>query len=302
MLLDEIIGMATDGEQSVSGLLRKCLVLAYQLKNDRLKAWANAELNGYASKAELPDYRVISAIAYGIFVGPGWSRMQQPIPSALLKPEHRDWATTVHIAQPVQALQHLLDSPGETVFFPWSQNIVGLYQHELLDGWALFSASQHVPKSAFSGIVDTVRTRVLNMALEVGAEVGKRDEDLQHITPAAAAKVEQSVTTNIYGGNVYISGGTSSMNATTIQQHQENIVAGDWEHLSSVLRHSGVSDSELNELSTAMAEDGKTFGSKVEGWIARTAPKILSGSLKIGAQIGQTLLTEYLKQYYGLKQ
>ncbi len=40
MLLDEIIELATDPKQkSVSTLLRKCLVLGTQLKNERLKSW-----------------------------------------------------------------------------------------------------------------------------------------------------------------------------------------------------------------------------------------------------------------------
>ena len=38
-LLDEIVDYAVDNKQPVSVLLRKCLVLAYQLKNDKLKNW-----------------------------------------------------------------------------------------------------------------------------------------------------------------------------------------------------------------------------------------------------------------------
>jgi hypothetical protein len=47
MLLDEIIDLAVDSKQPVTALLRKCIVLAHQLKNERLRKWANEELNGY---------------------------------------------------------------------------------------------------------------------------------------------------------------------------------------------------------------------------------------------------------------
>ena len=67
------------------------------------------------------------------------------------------------------------------------------------------------------------------------------------------------------------------MNATTIQQQQQNIVAGDWEHLAKVLRSSGISEPELDELSTAVKADGVTLGTRVKGWIGKTAPKVLSG-------------------------
>ena len=42
------------------------------------------------------------------------------------------------------------------------------------------------------------------------------------------------------------------------------------------------------------------MGSMVTGWIMKTAPKVLSGGVKVGAAVGQTLLTEFLKQYFGL--
>ena len=47
-LLDEIIDLAIDQSADVAGFLRKCLVLAYQLKNDSLKSWIGSELEGYA--------------------------------------------------------------------------------------------------------------------------------------------------------------------------------------------------------------------------------------------------------------
>jgi hypothetical protein len=57
VLLDEIIALATDMKQPLTLILRKCLILGYQLRNDRLKAWANQELNGYNSPEDLPKYR-----------------------------------------------------------------------------------------------------------------------------------------------------------------------------------------------------------------------------------------------------
>jgi len=97
-----------------------------------------------------------------------------------------------------------------------------------------------------------------------------------------------------------MSTGQSNMTASTFQQEQWNIVAGDWEHLSQVLRSAGVSEPELDELSLAVKHDEKKFGPKVKEWIAKVGPKVLSSGVKIGATVGQTLLLGYLKQYYGL--
>ena len=65
MILDDIIALATDDTASLAVVLRKCLVLAHVLKNDRLKSWAQSELNGYEPDAELPDYRKSAAGAKG---------------------------------------------------------------------------------------------------------------------------------------------------------------------------------------------------------------------------------------------
>jgi hypothetical protein len=182
MLLDDIINLAVDNKQSVSTLLRKCLVLAHQLKNERLKEWANEELNGYSSVEKLPEYRTLAAGATETFVGPGWARFRQGIPSGALEKEHRKWAERAYLAQSVGTLEEMLKSRG-SIFFPWNDNLVHRYRDELMSGWQLWSVHQELPKSAIAGIVDTVRARVLNMALEIQSGVGDRDEDLKEITP-----------------------------------------------------------------------------------------------------------------------
>jgi hypothetical protein len=69
MLLDDIIDLATDDKQSIAVLLRKCIILASQLKNEQLKSWANKELNGYDPDDNLPPYRTLKTLAKGNFYG-----------------------------------------------------------------------------------------------------------------------------------------------------------------------------------------------------------------------------------------
>ncbi len=40
-LLDDIINLAIEGKQPLPDILRKCLLLGYELKNERLKQWAD---------------------------------------------------------------------------------------------------------------------------------------------------------------------------------------------------------------------------------------------------------------------
>jgi hypothetical protein len=46
-LLDEIIDAAADEKVPIGTLLRKCLVLQQQVKNEKFRAWLDRELDGY---------------------------------------------------------------------------------------------------------------------------------------------------------------------------------------------------------------------------------------------------------------
>jgi hypothetical protein len=199
MLLDDIIALATDNQQPLSVLLRKCLILAHELHNDLLKDWVKSELDGYPPEKELPDYRILPTVgAVGVFTGQAWLQVQKSIPSNVLKPEHRGWAEKVKVSQSIKSLEHLLESEKDTVSFPWDANLVLAYQDKLFSQWILSSAYQSVPKSAIAGIVDAIRNRTLDMALELKSKIGDTDEALKKAMPQEE-KVDQTIINHIYG-------------------------------------------------------------------------------------------------------
>jgi hypothetical protein len=126
-LLDEIIDLAASDNGSVATLLRKCLVLAHALNNDRLKAWAEKELNGYDRDDSVPEYRKTATGAKGHFVGPFGSEIRnQPIPPAVLEEKHRAFAESVVLFQPIASYE---DVDGGSVFLiEWPANLTLLYQ------------------------------------------------------------------------------------------------------------------------------------------------------------------------------
>jgi hypothetical protein len=106
-LMEEITTLASSESASVSTLLRKCLVLAHTLRNDRLKTWAESELNGYQEEGDaVPGYRKTVAQAKGFFIGPAGAYIKdQPIPAEALKEEHRHWAEEARLTQPIAAYE-----------------------------------------------------------------------------------------------------------------------------------------------------------------------------------------------------
>jgi AbiTii len=297
MLLDKIIELATDNQQPLTVLLRQCIVLAYELKNEQLKIWANAELNGYSDRDKVPEYRIVSTGVTGLFVGPGWARYEQGIPSVALEEKHRKWAEIVEIAESVGALEHMLTSGkgSSQIQFGWNSNLVLFYRERLNPGWQLFSAHQDVPKSAVAGLLDTIRTRVLNLALELKNEIGESDADLKKVkgNSAEAEKVGHIVQAQIFGGTVYIATGQQNVSV-------QNIEVGNWADLKKALNESGIDEKDVAELSQALQKDGKTLGTGVKAWISRNAEKVIDHGLQVGTSVGTAILTQYIKSHLGL--
>lgn len=296
MLLDKIIELATDNQQPLTVLLRQCVVLAYELKNERLKDWANHELNGYFDSQEIPQYRIVVAPAIGTFsAGYYFPEVKRAIPSMGMDEEHRWAAEFVRLIEPVSTYEEVVKAKGDALEFQWDSNLMLFYQSRFIPRHVLVHAAQEIPKTAVIGILDTIRNRVLNLALELKNEVGESDADLKQVKQdsAEAEKVNGIVLTQIFGGTVYIAAGQQNVSI-------QNIQVGNWEDLKKALLSVGIGECDIGELSDAVQQDNKTFGTKVKGWISRNATKVFDHGLRVGTSVGTTILTEYIKRHFGI--
>jgi hypothetical protein len=296
-LLDEIISLALDDQASLASILRKCLVLASELKNEQLRNWANQELDGYKGATEVPAYRRYGANAYGHFVGYAWSQHPRHlIPSGVLPKELRHWAESVDVQQSVGSLDDLRKSAkGAVITFPWPPNMVALYQDKLVVGMMCHNAWQELPTSALVEILETVRNTTLRMALDIRDKLPATQADnLSSLEPEVKQTVNQVIIKKLENfGNVAL--GDLSLDKQTI------IVAGDRKTLDTALTKSGMNQTDLAELTAAIQIDGNKAGSTVAKWIGDKAEKMLINGSKMGASIAQQVLTEMLMQHYGLR-
>jgi hypothetical protein len=297
MLLDKIIELATDDKQPLPVLLRQCIVLAHELKNVGLREWANRELKGYPDSSNVPEYRTVRAGATGTFnAGYTFPTIRRPIPAAVLDEGHRWAAETVHLAEPVTAYETALKSGSKSqrLVYEWNANLVGYYQDKLIDGHVLVDAWQEVSFGTIAGVLDTIRTRVLNMALDIKSEIGESDTALKSVAPNSreAEVVDRIVINQIFGGTVF-QGDQQSINI-------QNISVASWDELKKALISFGIGESDLDELALHTQEDGKTLGTGVKGWISRSAPKVMERGLQVGTSVGTTILTELIKRHFGL--
>lgn len=301
-LVDDIIELAVDDTARLPVILRKCLVVATKLKNDRLKNWVLGELNGFDDKKALPQYRIMQISAKGLFLGGFGSEIRnQPLPAGILDEKHRWWATTAYHMQGIASYEQLIKHPSKgDIQVEWPADLVARYQGNFMQHMALNRAWQDIPLSSLIDLVDTVRNRLLQFALELQDEIGDAETPLEKIAPE---EVEKAVTTIIYGGNNVIAGSI----AGGVQQAGElNVIQGDFISLTRVLETIGVQADEIGTLEAAIAEDKldgdeKGIGARTSGWLSEALTSVGKGSAQVAGDVAKATLNKAVMMYFGLE-
>ncbi|MEO7021933.1 MAG: hypothetical protein ABI234_17400, partial [Ktedonobacteraceae bacterium] len=175
-LLHRINEGATNSQTSLGEVLRLCLRLGRLLDNEKLSDWAKAESGGYRSTDILPDYRIFDTEVRATFLGPFGSRMSNiSIPQAIVEEEHQETLFKVSMMQPVGELERLVSGNSDTTSLtvPWSGNTIMYYQRkEIYGDYVLASAGKVLTIATIAGVLEVIRSRVLEFVLVIEVELG----------------------------------------------------------------------------------------------------------------------------------
>jgi AbiTii len=161
---------------------------------------------------------------------------------------------------------------------------------EITSAWGEASSNQ------LKHILETVRTRVLRFALDLGKEYPDAGA-VKSTTPKQAERVNQIFHNNIDGpANVV---GTATHSNVVL-----NVMQGDLSSLQQTLREHGVSSADIKELKDALdaepAPPTTGFGPRVAEWIGNMMKKAAEGTWKIATGAGGELLGKAIAKYYGM--
>jgi hypothetical protein len=299
-LVSEIIQFATDDKESVSVLLRKCLVLSYELNNEHLKNWSGKELDGYDRADELPPYRVVHVISKGTFLGGGGNILNdQPLNHLVMDEEHRHFCTEARLNAPIASYELGIDDVKDNPIIEWPPAITTRYQTKFVKGgWALNRAWQLIPSSAIVGLVATVRNRILRFTLELRTELGVVGDNIERLPREV---VDRNVINIIYGGNTVIAKSISELS----QINNVTVIHNDIKSLQSAMSELGLRKADIDELKLAIEQDARgtgaaTFGERTKAWLKNLPAQAATGGLKMSVEIAKTLATKFLLQYFGI--
>lgn len=200
-LLREIQSAAIDSSIPLASLLRKCKVLAARLGNEAFRVWIDKELNGYELTNDLPSYRVVRVTSKGHFSGRFQSALRNAdIPMTCMPEGLRETLSHTYFMSPIAALEALVtgDANGN-LCEAWNPDIVAHYGDNIYHDMNCLQAWKVIPPGAVVAALDTVRTRILNFALEIEAEAPEAGEAPLNSNPVPQDRVLQIFNTNISG-------------------------------------------------------------------------------------------------------
>lgn len=290
-MLNDVIQGAS-GDTAVAMLLRQVKILSARTEAGALAAWVSHELDGYSGETELPEYRgPFWVLPLGHFVGGFGSEARNvQIPPSTFPEEGRDGPLfRASFSEPIAELEEW--TRREYTTFSWSPDAVRLYNHMTSTGevarvvqpdMVLVEVHYTVPSSTFLGVLDAVRNKVLDLALElerVAPLAGQPDAPLNQLAPAAA------VIENHFHGASNVAIGSPGVSQVVLNVPS----AGDVDALIRYLGGAGVAPAQLQELVDAVAADeaeddsngqpGETRWRRTRSWFARAATDTGTGAL-----------------------
>ncbi|OWK18278.1 hypothetical protein AJ88_03515 [Mesorhizobium amorphae CCBAU 01583] len=184
-----------------------------------------------------------------------------------------------------------------------ASNLILLLQGKVYEDWACVSVSGEVSPIAMKEIKQAVRSRVLELTLELEKRVPLAGE--VSLTKAIPQGPESgAAVTQIFNQTVY--GNVTHVTAMNGAQVTLSITAGDIGSMTNALVKAGLPQEEAEEFSEIVAAEppkslDKPLGNKALAWIKKNGSKAASGAWKIGSNVLTDVLTEAAMKFAGLK-
>lgn len=305
-LLQDIQESIIQEDVEIAPILLKLRLLAARLGSQELEDWVKYESEGYPSGEQVPEYRIIPVSYAATFSGPLGSGIKNaPIPSYLIDKFAGEGWNHYRLTQGVAGIDALLDksSKGSGAFHINASNLILLLQGNVYEGYVCNSVDGTVSGASLAEIKHAVRSRVLELTIELEKIPGASEIKFGGSTPKnddiskQVAQISQQI---IYG----------DMHAITNTGHGAHInltiQKGDSKAFIKCLVDSGIQKSDAEKLADIVeseppGDEVEPFGEKAKKWLVENIKKTTDGTWKIGVSVATEVIKEAVLKYYGLK-
>jgi hypothetical protein len=301
LLLDEIRDGALDDSVSVASLLRKCIVLSARLKYQPMIDWVKHELDGYKTRDSLPDYRRFSGEIVINHVS-GYNLVSGQRLTYIEGIAHiREQFESVDIFVGVDQLWSLRDE--HDLVHELDSTALALINNAIAQRYTqVTQAYVPVSPSLYTGILSTVRNRVLSFVLQIEDEFPEGD-----FSKISTSKSTRDLAAQVFNTTI-INRGTVTVGSDTVNVNQveKQIVIGDIDSLHAFLESEGFDPQDFPALDEALSgadalEQAKEGTGPVAKWSAEAAKKVAKGAGNVVTQTVTQVAIKAALAYAGLE-
>ena len=211
--------------------------------------------------------------------------------------------TTVNHRQGVAALDDLVRGARASGYGSLRINVdPSLWQYVGVSGtYSVTDMWQEIPVAQIVGVLDAVRNRALNFALEIEKLDPKAGDAAGEHHSLPSERVNQVFQTVITGGVVTMAAG----NRQATQNVDVIVNPGDLDSLFARIRQLGLGDDDIADLKDALNADGPISptaspGASVSAWMWRASAKLASMAGGVGAGTAAGVLATAIARFLGV--
>jgi len=285
-LIDEIIDILSSEDSNLENALIKTKVLLHKMGEKSLLTWVNSELNGYAYKDNIPEYRIISAPLYATITN-GYRRLRnQQLPLIHLESKKIEELITVELKESISSLYSFSNS-DDTIKVDIQIEYLYLFSDVVNKGVHIESAYKYISHGQIEQVLSQIRNRLLDFLLELSEKLPNNKGEVDLKSESKKIKTEELFNHTIFGDNTTIIVGDK--NTTNTTQLKNDIDA-----LFETLKKYNISEKELTQLEKSIEKDTesgvKKYGKNVKDWLAKVSGKAIEkGTLDTMSGIGEAV-------------
>lgn len=293
-VLDAIIDGASDPGVRTVDLLRRTIAAAHRLRASTVRGWAQAELAGYrgSDASTLPVYR--RAMKTGVraqWSGP-FGSSASTILTPVDAPEDFGRLFEIDFREPIAELEAIVELQGDSgMTFAWPAAALSWWNELIAEGRAthvqgmvLFSAHTIAPRQAIVGVVDSVRTEIMQLALDLQDTADTAGEPGgPTVNDPDVAQVVNNFITNVYGGSPHV--------AQALSIEQTVVITGDVGSLTRAAQTLGLDGADLTDyVEAALAARGEPDRRSLKKFLV----KVRDGAVVLGSGVATNIAADQL--------
>ena len=289
--LADVVDSLTRGSSRVADTLRQSKILAHEIGLPEFRSWIDHELNGYSKDEQLPLYRICKAQNLATLVGPGGVVRNKALPTSHLPEDIRSHVESIYFRQGVGELEAMANEDGLSSVWP-ADVVRSLGRTLRITGGEIADVRSPVPRYAVQGVLDNVKNRLLDFALELQKETSP-GTSVDSINPSRVRNWFQTI----------IIGNQNTVNVAERQRTRQEVGVGDFESLQEHLQSSGVSGADIDRLRDAISSQPQpqqgTLGARVNEWIGMMIKKASDRAWKVSVERAGPLLMDAMSRFFG---